>query len=94
MTEQPLLFDKLPIFPPGLPDDELDLLAQLPVWPTTMEIFRDSDQAIIRRLERRALVKVSRLLADPAGTLREWWVGKLPTARLRLADGERMQEKP
>lgn len=83
------LFDSLPQFPPALPDADLDLLAQLPEWPTTMEIFRDEDQTIVRRLERRGLVKVSRLLADPAGTLREWWVGKLPAAGLRRVGGEK-----
>lgn len=92
MSER-LLFDRLPIFPPALPDADLDLLAQLPIWPTTMGIFRDEDRTIVGRLERRGLVKVSRQLSDPCGTYREWWVGKLPEAGLRLADGQSEDRK-
>lgn len=75
------LFENLPTFPVALPDEELFILGRLPEWPTTQEVYVD-DHAIVGRLERRGLVKVSRL-SDGLGSLPTWWAGKLPAASLR-----------
>lgn len=79
----PMLFDRLPKFPVALPDDELFMLARLPEWPTTQEVYADYHN-VVRRLERRGLVKVQRQ-SDGLGGFPEWWAGKLPTASLRKA---------
>lgn len=77
-----MLFDRLPEYPPALPDDELKLLADLPEWPTEQEVD-DVDHGTARRLERKGLIKISRQLLDPAGSMRTWFAGKLPAALVR-----------
>jgi hypothetical protein len=84
---QPGLFDALPEFPVALPDDELQLLARLPEWPTSTEVD-DEEQAACRRLEKRGLVKLHRWKDDPMAIRSTWYAGKLPTAALRHADAE------
>ncbi len=71
-----MLFDHLPRFPPALPDDELDLLRRIPIWPTYQLIDRDDDYQTARRLERKGLIKISR----SEGL---YWVGKLEQATVR-----------
>lgn len=83
----PQLFDQLPEFPAALPDDELALLARLPVWDTRMELVEE-EHAAARRLEKRGLIKISRWKSDPIALRPDWYAGKLPTASLREAHGE------
>jgi len=71
-----MLFDRLPVFPPALPTDEIRLLARLPQWDEMAEI-EPEEEAACRRLARRRLVKISRQLADPAGTLRIMYAGRI-----------------
>jgi hypothetical protein len=52
-----MLFDKLPKFPPALPDDELRLLQSLPSLPT-MQMLEDSEHDAAASLKRRGLISV------------------------------------
>lgn len=76
------LFQSLPEFPVALPDDELRLLAALPDWPTNQEIVWDERPAA-RRLERRGLIRISRLKMDPVAFDPDWFAGKLETSGVR-----------
>lgn len=91
MTERSL-FEHLPEFPQSLPADELQMLAWLPVWPTTTEVFPEV-RTIAGRLERRGLVKIERHKMDPIEIWPTWFAGKLPTAGLRAIPGERAQDR-
>lgn len=80
-----MLFENLPVFPTGLPDDELRLLATLPEygvdrWVTEVD---EADHAACRRLERRGLVKVQREKTDPIAMRPTWFAGKLPAAGIK-----------
>ena len=75
-----MLFDRLPQFPPALPDDELRELATLPEWPTTQEVVGEIERSTVMRLFRRGLVKVAH-----EGC--EMWAGKTPAAIVRRATG-------
>lgn len=72
-----MLFEGLPVYPPALPDDELRLLASLPVWSAQQELSVDEWQ-VARRLERKGLIKISQCEGMLAA-------GKLGTSSLRLA---------
>lgn len=80
----PPLFERLPEFPPALPDDELRLLATLPDYDTVREIEPD-EEAACRRLEKRGLVKVHRWKDDPIAIRPTMHAGRLPAARPRDA---------
>lgn len=78
------LFDSLPAFPVALPEDELRLLRSLDGcdWPTNTEIYEE-DHPVARRLEKRGLVKISRMKSDPVASYPTWYAGRLPTAGIR-----------
>lgn len=82
MPDELELFADLPEFPVALPDDELRLLARLPVYDTTQEIDWE-DEAACRRLEKRGLVKVHRQKDDPIAMRPTMYAGKLLAAALR-----------
>lgn len=73
------LFPDLPEFQVPLTDDEQRLLDRLPHWDTVGEIDQQ-DEAIARRLEKLGLVKITRWVADPAGTIRTMGAGRLPAS--------------
>lgn len=87
MLTAPTFFEQLPQFPVALPDDELKLLARLPEWDTVAEIDEE-EEAAVRRLERRGLVKIHRWKDDEMSIRPTLWAGKLPTAALRQAREE------
>lgn len=78
------LFDGLPEYPPALPDDELELLRDLPDWDTVQEVPQGLEAAA-RRLAARGLVKTCRWRDDPISTHRTLYAGRLPAAALRSA---------
>lgn len=69
------LFQNLPAYPPALPDDELRLLASLPIWDTQQELDQ-RELPVARRLARKGLVKISQCQGVFAA-------GKLATASVR-----------
>ena len=77
------LFDRLPQFPPALADDELQLLASLPEWPTQMEL-RQKEEPPARRLQKRGLIEIEWAKTDPINIFRTGFAGKLPAASLQL----------
>lgn len=80
-----MLFERLPTFPPALPDDELRLLASLPDWDDVAQIA-ECFVAAARRLERRKLIRVCRWKDDPCAMRPTLYAGKLPAANLAQAD--------
>jgi hypothetical protein len=74
------LFGSLPVHPPALPADELQLLESLPGWDTVAEIDQ-ADEAVARRLERRGLIRIERAKDDPIASRPTMYAGKLPAAR-------------
>jgi hypothetical protein len=68
-------FCDLPRFPPALPDTEIRMLATLPEWPATQEVW-DKDRSALMSLFRRGLVKVTH---DSAGM----WAGKTQSSVVR-----------
>ena len=77
------LFPDAPQFPPALPDDELRLLASLPIYDTTREIDW-CEEAAARRLEKRGLIKIHRQKDDPIAIRPTMYAGKLPAALLMV----------
>jgi hypothetical protein len=75
-----MLFERLPQFPPALPDEELRELATLPEWPTTQEVLGEAERSLVMRLFRRGLVKVTH-----EGC--EMYAGKTSSASVRRAIG-------
>ncbi len=78
------LFDILPSFPPALPDDELSLLAILPVWPVQQELAREEEPAA-KRLKARGLINIEWAKSDPIAVFRTGYAGKLEPAAVRQA---------
>ena len=80
------LFPFLRSHPPALPDDELRLLRDLPLYTDNDPVVRaveQEDEATCRRLERRGLVKVHRWKDDPIATRPTLYAGRLPASTLR-----------
>ena len=73
------LFSGLPSFPPALPDDELALLARLPLYGSDQRVTAVAveDEAACRRLEKRGLVKVHRWKEDPISIRPTMFAGRL-----------------
>lgn len=73
-----MLFDKLPEFPPALPDEELRFLASLPE-PGTSQLMAWTEWRVARAVAAKGLIKVSKCAGD-------LWAEKLPAASLREAN--------
>lgn len=74
-----MLFERLPQFPPALPDEDLAFLRGLSPGPGEWDLLDYDEWAVARRLERRGLVKISHCAGD-------LWAQSTPAAALRLVN--------
>lgn len=79
VTAQPFLIEDLPTFDVPLPQDELRLLASLPVYGPNqcVQEIGGQDEAVARRLEKRGLIKIHRWKDDPVAIDPTFYAGRL-----------------
>lgn len=75
----PSMFKELPEFALPLPQDELRLLASLPIYGASEAVAEvdQADEAACQRLKRRGLVKVHRWKDDPIQVRPTMYAGKI-----------------